>query len=484
MIRRLVALTVLLVAIVAGAIAMLGASGPGPDPYRVDAIFDNADFLVPGQDVKIAGAAEGRVKDVRLEPDGGTYRARVEMEIHPDFGPFRTDASCSIRPQSLIGEKFVDCDPGGLGGKPLEGDTPTIPLENNHSPVDLDLVFATLRLPYRQRLTILVNELGVGLAGRPAELNEAIRRANPALQRANRVLEILDSERRTLGHLVDASDRVLAQLAARRGDVQGFIERADRVADAVASRRGDLDTAIRRLPPMLDELEPAANDLAALATDARPVANDLRVAAEPFGDLLGDFGPLTDAARPTLVALDELSTTGRRALRSTGPVAEQLLPIARRLPEVATLARALNVSLKRRGVVEGLLTFMYLGTAANSRFDRFSHILPSYQITGTCAVYSETPVEGCDAHWGEAPPEGGAVPQPTSRRAKRGAQPRPSRRGRDRSGAAEPSPPAGGVPPASAPGAPAQPAAPGTPQAPQVPPVPAVQDVLDYLLGP
>ena len=29
----------------------------------------------------------------------------------PGFQDFRSDASCLIRPQSLIGEKFVDCRP-------------------------------------------------------------------------------------------------------------------------------------------------------------------------------------------------------------------------------------------------------------------------------------------------------------------------------------------------------------------------------------
>src|SRR3712207_7430498 len=56
--------------------------------------------------------------------------------------------------------------------------------------------------------------------------------------------------------------------------------------------------------------------------------------SRPVGRLFGDLRPLTEAAGPTLVALDELSTTGRRALTAVDPVAGQLLPIARRLPEV------------------------------------------------------------------------------------------------------------------------------------------------------
>ena len=38
----------------------------------------------------------------------------------------------------------------------------------------------------------------------------------------------------------------------------------------------------------------------------------------------------------------------------------------------------------QKGVVEGILKFLYYGTAATARFDQFSHILPSYQIAGQC----------------------------------------------------------------------------------------------------
>src|SRR5207302_4489869 len=161
--------------------------------------------------------------------------------------------------------KFVECEPGDPSRGPLgqDGDgAPTVPVTHTHSPVDLDLVFTALRLPLRQRLSIVVNELGTGLAGRPAELNAAIRRANPALQQANRTLAILDSERSTLGRLIDSSDTVLRELAARRGDVADFISRASRVGETVASRRSNLDLAVHRLPPLLAELEPSANELA------------------------------------------------------------------------------------------------------------------------------------------------------------------------------------------------------------------------------
>ncbi|MFL5885674.1 MAG: MlaD family protein, partial [Thermoleophilaceae bacterium] len=221
MIRRLVSAAVLVVAAIGAAVMMAAAPGSGGKTYRVDALFDNAGFVIPGQDVKVAGAKVGTVVAVHVTPQ---RKARVEMSIRAGFAPFRSDADCIIRPQSLIGEKFVDCSPGSIHGKPLvgrDGHAPTVPVANTHSPVDLDLVFDTLRMPVRQRLALVVNELGTGLAGRPRELNAAILRANPALQQSRRVLAILDADRARLGRLIDGSDRVVGALTSRREDIRG-----------------------------------------------------------------------------------------------------------------------------------------------------------------------------------------------------------------------------------------------------------------------
>ncbi|MDX6650690.1 MAG: hypothetical protein QOJ97_2641, partial [Solirubrobacteraceae bacterium] len=245
--RRLATIGVLAAA---GAVALAGsgAGGDGGNTYRVDAIFDNATNLIPGQDVKVAGAKVGSVVGVRVTRE---RKARVQMEVDARFAPFRSDADCTIQPQSLIGEKFVQCAPGTPAGRRLRergGEAPTVPLSRTHSPVDLDLVFGALRLPVRQRFALLVNELGTGLAGRGDDLNAAIRRANPALAQANRVLAILDRDRARLGRLVEDSDTVIAQLAARRDRVPAFLRRAADVASETAARRGRLAESVRRLP--------------------------------------------------------------------------------------------------------------------------------------------------------------------------------------------------------------------------------------------
>jgi hypothetical protein len=249
------------------------------------------------------------------------------------------------------------------------------------------------------------------------------------------------------------------------------------VARAVADRRGDLGLAIHRLPPLLDQLEPSARELASLTDEARPVARDLRAAAGPLRLLLGDFGPLTEAARPTLMKLDELSVTGRRALQATDPVAKKLLPVAQRLPETARMARALNENLEARGAVEGLQRFVYFAAAATARFDRFSHILPSYQIGGTCQLYATDPVAGCSARW-----HAGGAAERTSVEKKRQLRQHGRKRHRRHGAGPRKHPPQTEPGPSAPPPAVPTPAAPATPFLP--PSLPDVQHVLDYLLGP
>ncbi len=392
----------------AAAVGTLGAGGTQPS-HRVDAVFDSTANLIPGQDVKIAGGRVGRVSDIELTKE---RKARVEMEVEEGFAPFRADAECTIRPQSLIGEKFVQCHPGTPDRPPLsdgEGGAPTVPLEQTHSPVDLDLVFAALRQPYSQRLAIILGELGTGMAGRAEDLNAAIRRANPALQEINDVLRILDRDRATLGRLVDQSDRVIAELARRRGSVTSFIERSDRVAREVAGRRTELGQVIERLPPLLDELDPTADRLAALASDATPTLRDLRRAAPGAKALLEDFDPVADAARPALRRLAETSQVGRRAVRAAKPVAARLKPVAAILRPIAELAADLQESVRDSGSVEGLQLYTFYGAGAQARFDQFSHILPSYQVAGACQQYAREPTPGCDSHFrGESSSADGA----------------------------------------------------------------------------
>ncbi|HEY1359817.1 MAG TPA: MlaD family protein [Thermoleophilaceae bacterium] len=481
--RRLVALGTLLVV---GAAVLVGASGGNASKrsYRVDAVFDRTAALIPGQQVKVAGAPVGTVTDIKLTPE---RKARVQMRVQEGFAPFRANARCIIRAEALIGEKFVQCDPGTSSAPPLEGkdgEAPTVPLERNTTPVEIDTILSTFRRPYRERLRIVLNELGIGLAGRSDDLNATIRRANPALKEANDLLRVLDREKSSLGDLVDGTDAALAELAARKRHVQGFITHLNTVTQATASRRGDLQEAIHRLPPLLDQLEPSANQLASFARQATPAVRQLHEAAPAVNALLGDVQPLADAAVPALQRLSRTSKIGRRAVRSATPVAKRLAPVAHELPDIVRTTARTTESLRDTGGIENLLTFVYYAAAASARFDSTSHVLPAFALVNDCIRYETTPDPNCNGHF-----PGAHITAARSKPAKK-KKTRRRRQARRRSSSGAPQPAAPGVP--QAPVAPGQ--GPPSSRKPLLPKLPLPHKpgankpdtgipLLDYLLG-
>ncbi len=380
------------------------------DAYYVRAVFDNASSIVAGEDVKIAGVPVGQISDMDVTED---EKAAVTLRIdNTDFTPWKADASCTIRAQGLIGEKFVECEPGTTDAEPLneieEGDGKgerLLPVANTSSPVDLDLLNNTLRLPYRERLSILLTEFGTALAGRGEELNEVIHRANPALRETDEVLKILSQQNRELARLATDSDTVLAPLAREKEAFADFIVQANATGEASAERRGDIARGIELLPGFLSELEPLMADLEGFADQGTPVFTDLRAAAPALGRLIEAQGTLADASSETLPSLGDALERGRPALIQARPLIQDLNRLGKELAPVSVNLDQLTESLKETGGVERINDFVYYLALATNGFDSTGHYLRAGLVTNTCSTYSAENFPTCSAMFFNTAPE-------------------------------------------------------------------------------
>lgn len=408
--RRSSLIGLIAVALIAGVIAAVAGSGDGRG-YRVRAIFDDAFALIPGEDVKIAGVKVGTVESLDVTEG---KKAAVVLEIYRDgFKDFRANAHCTIRPQSLIGEKYVDCVPTEprMSGEPIAPSLKRIPdgeqgageyllpVTNTSSPVDLDLIASTLRLPYRQRLAIVINELGTGLAGRGKELREVIRRADPALAQTDRVLAILAAQNRSLAQLATDSDAVIASLALNRQHVAGFIDSAGVTAAAVAAQRTDLARTFRRLPSFLRELGPTMTDLGELAAQGTPVLDDIGAVAPQLSQLAVDLGPFAKAGGPAIETLGDAAALGTPAVKAAESVVSQLKTLAADTGGVAANLAKLGDSLKSTGGIKRLMQLLYYTVGATNGYDSLGHFQRVMLLASLCITYATTPTVGCSANF-------------------------------------------------------------------------------------
>lgn len=403
--RRAAAIVALAIGLPAVVVLGLGTAPEDDGAYRVRAIFDNVAAAVPGEDVKVAGARVGAIESMDVTADN---KAAVVLRIEePGFDRFRADASCTIRPQSLIGEKFVECSPGSAAAPPLReipdgrpgAGQHLLPIERTSSPVDLDLINNVLRRPYAERLSILLAELGTGVAGRGGDLNEAVHRANPALRETDRVLAVLARQNEVLAELARDSDTVLAPLARERERVTGFIDRANATGEATAERRDDIRRSIERLPRLLPELRSTLSELQRFSEQTTPVVRDAREAAPDLNRLLAELGPFSRQAVPALRSLAEATDVGGPALDRSRPLIADLRGFARGLRPLATDLDALTRSLDETGGIERIMDYLFFQVAAINGFDGISHYLRAGLIVNTCSVYAITPAPGCSANF-------------------------------------------------------------------------------------
>jgi len=421
--RRTLAIGAVVAAVVV-AIVLLVSGGRGDDGYVVRAIFDNGGFMVKGEQVRVAGANVGKIESVDVtvpgeidsyeggEPQAVPGKAVIVMNItDPGFQDFRSDARCHIRPQSLIGEKFVDCRPtlprapGSPPAPALEqipDDQPgagqyLLPLENNSASVDPDLINNINKLPYAQRFRLIFNELGAGLASRGSDIEAAVKRANPVLRDVDRLIGTLNAQRDRLTQLAADSEQILEPLSRERAHVAGFFSNSGAAAEASAERGEDLEASLRKFPAFLREFRATMSSLQGFSDTATPVFADLGKAAPSFTEATRLLTPFSAAST---VALKSLGATGEIAgptLRAADPIVRKTRDLARSGANPTTKLAEFFGSVRETGGWSALVDLIYNGTATTNGFDQYGHFLRSIVTLTNCIQYATAPESSCVA---------------------------------------------------------------------------------------
>jgi phospholipid/cholesterol/gamma-HCH transport system substrate-binding protein len=423
-----------------GALFLFGqAASGGGGSYEIRGIFDNGGFLVPSEQVRVAGATVGTVSSVGITRPGDWVhsnhspepgKAVVVMNIsNAGFQDFRRDATCLIRPQSLIGEKYVDCEPTrprapGTQPPPPLAVVPDsqpgagqhfLPLENNGKEVDLDLVNNIMREPFADRFRLILNDLGAGLAARGKDLQVIVKRADPALRQTDAVLAELARENRQLSQLAANSDTILAPLARERRHVSGFINNANVAATATAERSQALEAGLQRFPGALRELRLTMNKLRGFSTQATPVFAELRAGAPAIARATQALGPFAHAATPALTSLGDAAQQSQQPIVKSDPILRKTRDLARKAaPGAKSLAKLLS-SLRKTGGYKHLTSFLYNTVGSVNGFDQFGHFLRAQLQITACTTLLAVPFVSCAANFGTSSTPGKAATAPLAK---------------------------------------------------------------------
>src|SRR3982074_1400022 len=88
-----------------------------PQGYRVKLSFPNAQELATQADGRIAGVSVGKVVQKELDPAGNATIATVQLGNQ--YAPIHRNATAILRQKTILGETYIDLNPGTRGSPAL-----------------------------------------------------------------------------------------------------------------------------------------------------------------------------------------------------------------------------------------------------------------------------------------------------------------------------------------------------------------------------
>jgi len=395
---------VLIAASVTGVAYRIGADA---DAELVRAQFRSAAPLVEGNQVKIDGVVVGSVKSLAVD-DG---LAMVGLELDEEARPLHEDARLTIRPVSLLGERYVDLDRGSPAA-PLLGDGEVIPVEQTATSVGLDEVLNTVDQPTGEGLRALVSTLGEGLQGNGENVDEALRLLSPSLRDARAMAAVLDEHNELLGRLIASFEPVASALATRDGEAMDqLVASSDAVLTAVRERQTQLERTLERLPGTLRVLRTTLANLHTAADDTAPTLRELRPLTDKLPELSTELRAFSDVLDPALATSEPVLQEADRLLRAAAPVARDFREAGGGLAAGTTGVRQLTEALTRNR--EDLFDYIRFWALTTNGHDGLSHYFRAHYVVDPDTILGLLPAGTVDEPDESIPNGGPASPAPS-----------------------------------------------------------------------
>ncbi|KRB80126.1 hypothetical protein ASE01_01075 [Nocardioides sp. Root190] len=349
----------------------------GDEEPDVWATFASASPLIEGNDVKVSGVTVGKVESIEVR-DG---KALVGMSLDDSALPLHDDAQATIRPLSLLGERFVELD-RGTPDAPVLASGGSIPVENTSSAVDIDQVLNALDEPTGQALAALLTSVGNGMSGRGDKVDGAIKALKPALQDTDKLVKVLDGQRKVLAEMVTELQPVVSAVGTENGKkLDRLLDATDGLLSSTAAKQAELDATLVALPGTLSSGQSTLKALRGAAAATTPTLANLRPTTDVLIELSKELSAFAAVGEPAMADLEPVLQRARTLLKAAGPLAQSLNKSS---PDVLGAARGLEpLGTKLISNLRNVLDFAKFWALTTNNKDGLSNYFRSLEIVNT-----------------------------------------------------------------------------------------------------
>jgi phospholipid/cholesterol/gamma-HCH transport system substrate-binding protein len=299
---------------------------------RYTVTLDSAAGLVKDNAVKIAGVKVGTVDSVEV---GEGEQAVLTLLVDPEV-ELHQDTVALVRAKSLLGEKYLQLEPGEAGSLLADGDA----IKTVRTTFEIDQVLNALEpilggedsigaalKPLISRIDGLVAKASGDDGGEPIATREelgvmvddvrSIITSTSEILDANKdgVKQLIDNTNNILGdprvdRIIGNLDRITTTTANR---LPGLLDKTDRVLGRADSALAKVeDVANEFTPERMDKLGQVIDDVAVVTGNLKTISNDLKDIGKDMGPMVSNLSLLAKRA----ASIDEL--TVRKFLQEEG----------------------------------------------------------------------------------------------------------------------------------------------------------------------
>ena len=338
------------------------------DQNIITTTIADAGQLEVGNDVRSAGALVGSIASIDLIDN---KMARVRISVEDGVLPLHRDATLTVKPVNLLGENFIDLNPGSAD-QPILKDA-VVPADHTSTAVTLSDVLSTFEAPTAANLAAAITTLGEGLHGNGDETAATLKKLAPTLLSVQKVGWLLSQQNQVLSDLIATADPVAASLADDQGRTLDHLVASTRdTLAAVSAQQAALDVTIRHLPATLVSAQRTLRQFGGLARETEPTLRSLRPLTGNLQAVVGEIRNFADSADPALASLGPVLDRAQVLLDQAAPLVAQLRSIGPGLASVAQDAKPVSRELLDRNLY-GVMQFVRKWALSTNGRDGISH---------------------------------------------------------------------------------------------------------------
>ncbi|MEK6590024.1 MAG: MlaD family protein [Nitrospinota bacterium] len=270
--------------------------------YNVYVILDSAQGLVKNTAVKTAGVGIGRIVNISLTEK----KARLTVNL-PHHVKLRRDAKASVKMESLLGEKFLEIDPGSQEAAVLK---PGGEIQQGAPPPDMDRLIVQLN-SIASDIKSVTQPLSEVLGGKEGKesIKDIVDNIKEASSGFNKIIKDNDEK---IGRIITSVDKFSNDLPTLSQDAREMVASLNNITKKIETGEGTLgkliksDEAYNQIMNTFSSVRTTFTNVNNVLNNLNKIAKDVRSGKGSLGKLMTNDS-LYEQAKSTVESLNKIA---------------------------------------------------------------------------------------------------------------------------------------------------------------------------------